>query len=75
MFVIYTTQTCKYCDIAKQFLKLKKQEFTVIDITDNRELRDELHKKTGFLTVPIIQKGDRYIVGYDPKKIMELING
>lgn len=74
MITVYTTETCQYCKVVCQFLKLKKQEFELVDVTNDLAKRNELHKATGYTTVPIIQKGDKYVVGYDAKKLMELIN-
>lgn len=41
--VVYTTPTCQYCGVAKQFLAERGIGFTECDIS-----QDQLNKKLGF---------------------------
>jgi glutaredoxin 3 len=72
MIKVFTTKTCAYCAMVKQFLEKKGLPFEAIDLEDNPTLRQELLNKTGAMTVPITQIGDNYIVGWNPAKLMEL---
>ena len=68
---IYTTNYCPYCQRAKAFFTSKKWVCQEIDLTDNQALREEVQKKTGWLTVPMIFIGDEFIGGYDDMMKLE----
>ncbi len=62
---IYSKEHCPYCIKAKQLLKSKGISFDEVDVTHNQELRDKLESETGWMTVPMIFIGDKFIGGYD----------
>ncbi|MEH0002846.1 MAG: glutaredoxin [Holosporaceae bacterium] len=69
-FLIYTTQTCPYCDFAKALLKEKGLAFDENDLTNNFEERQALVAKAGGRTsVPQIFFKDQHIGGYDDLKV------
>jgi glutaredoxin 3 len=61
--IIYTTSYCPYCTAAKNLLKQKKVSFQEVDITNDEKKREELEKKTGWMTVPMIFIGDEFVGG------------
>jgi len=71
---IYTTPICPYCYTLKEFLKEHNIEFVEIDISKDEKSRDEIAKKTGKLEAPILEIDDEIVVGFDKKKICELLN-
>lgn len=62
--IIYTTQTCTYCNLAKNLLKEKKLQFTEINIEANLNILKDLIKKTNHKTVPQIFINEKFIGGY-----------
>jgi glutaredoxin 3 len=63
---IYTTRWCPYCHMAKALLKRKGVEFTEIDLTKERERRDEMiERANGRMTVPQIFIGPVHVGGSD----------
>lgn len=62
---IYTTQSCPHCVRAKALLKRKGIAFREVDLTDNEAQRAEMEKKTGWMSVPIIFIGEKFIGGAD----------
>ncbi len=62
--VVYTTNTCPYCHAAKEFLKSKKVDFEIIDVTHDDAMRDKLVRLSGQETVPQIFKNGKSIGGY-----------
>ena len=68
---VYSTQTCPWCDKAKDYLKGKGVAFDVVDVGADRAAAMEMVKKTKQMGVPVVQIGERYIVGYDTKAIDE----
>ena len=73
MITVFTTKTCAYCKMVKQYLTLKGKEFQEVDLSENPEKRQELINKTGALTVPIVQVGDEFIVGWNRQRMAELV--
>jgi len=70
---IYTTPTCGYCQMVKNFLKEKGIEYAEFDVSADKEKADEMVKKSGQMGVPVIEIGDDIVVGFDKKKISELL--
>lgn len=71
--IIYSTPTCVYCRMAKDWLRDKGIEYTEFDLSVDAVKRDEVIKKTGQMGVPVIEIGGEFIVGFDRKKISQLL--
>lgn len=69
MITVFTTNTCAYCKMVKQYLSMKGKEFSVVNLDDDPAMRQTLFEKTGAMTVPITQVDDQYIVGWNPAKL------
>jgi thioredoxin reductase (NADPH) len=63
--VIYSKDTCPYCDMAKRLLAAKGQRWTEIDIEAEPARRDEMIERSGRRTVPQIWIGERHVGGFD----------
>jgi len=71
---IYTTRWCPYCSSAKALLKRKGVDFTEIDLTKERERRDEMiERANGRMTVPQIFIGPVHVGGSDDLHELERI--
>ena len=70
---IYSTTTCPFCIRAKQFLKENKIQFEDIDVSENHEKAQEMIKKSGQMGVPVLEIGEKIIVGFDKDKIKEAL--
>ena len=70
---IYTTSTCPYCVMAKDFFKEKNIKYTEFDVGSDREKAEEMIKKSGQMGVPVIEIGKEIVIGFDKKKISELL--
>lgn len=70
--VVYTSNTCPYCNMAKEYLHDKNIEFEEKNIQTDKEARDEL-MKMGHLGVPVILVGEEEIVGFDQNKLDDLL--
>lgn len=62
---IYSTEYCPYCHKTKELLTSLNLDFEDTDVGKNPDIRDELIKQTGHMTVPLIFIGDEFIGGYD----------
>lgn len=70
---VFSTPTCPYCLTLKRFLTEKGIEFEDIDVSQNEEARKEMIEKTEQATVPVLDIEGEYVVGFDRKKICELL--
>jgi glutaredoxin 3 len=64
-FVLYTTESCGYCRMAKRLLEERGIEYEEIDCTHEPDLRKQLVERTGRRTVPQIFINDVPIGGFD----------
>lgn len=70
---IYSTQTCHYCHMAKDFFGQNKIQFTDHDVTSDRTLQQEMVKRSGLTFVPQIYVDDVLVQGFDEPKLRELL--
>ncbi|MCM8804783.1 MAG: NrdH-redoxin [Candidatus Omnitrophica bacterium] len=71
--IIYSTKTCPYCRLAKEFLKNNNIDFIDYDVGENREKLEEMIKKSGQIGVPVIDIEGEIIVGFDKERIKEIL--
>ena len=70
---IYSTPTCHFCHMAKDFFKANNVAYTENDVASNLEKRKEMIEKSGQMGVPVILIGDDLIVGFNKPKIAQLL--
>ncbi len=66
---IYSTPTCHFCHMAKDFFTANNVQFTDYNVATDLEKRKEMMEKSGQMGVPVITIGDELIVGYDKERI------
>lgn len=72
--IVYSTPTCPFCIRAKQFLKDNNVQFEDIDVSEKQDKAQEMIKKSGQMGVPVLEIGEKIIVGFDKDKIKEALN-
>jgi glutaredoxin-like YruB-family protein len=75
--VVYSTPTCTWCNTLKSYLRQNKVRFQDIDISRDERAAKEMVSRSGQQGVPQTDISGQMIVGFDKKKINELlgING
>ena len=63
--LIYTTNICTYCLMAKRLLDKKGVSYTEINVDSQLGLREEMMRKTKRRSVPQIYIGDVHVGGFD----------
>ena len=71
--IIYTTPTCHFCHMAKDFFKEKNIAYIEHDVASNLEKRKEMMERSGQLGVPVIFVGDQMIVGFNKPKVVQAL--
>ena len=70
---IYSTPSCHFCHMAKEFFKEKNVPYTEHDVASDVEQRKMMIEKSGQMGVPVIIIGNDLIVGFNKPKIVELL--
>jgi len=70
---IYSTPTCPYCKMAKQYLTENNVEFEDVDVSSNQTAAQEMISKSGQMGVPVLDIDGQIIVGFDKGKIKQLL--
>jgi glutaredoxin 3 len=68
---IYSTPTCHFCQLAKDFFAEKGVQYTGFDVSQDAAKREEMIKMTGQLGVPVIVIGGDIMVGFDRARIAD----
>lgn len=70
---VYTTSTCPYCVMAKQYLTERGVPYKELNVSENRQALKEMVELTGRKSVPVIRCGNDVLVGFSPSRLDQLI--
>ena len=70
---IYSTPTCHFCQMTKDFLKEKGIDYTDYNVASDLEKRQEMILKSGQMGVPVIFVGDEMIIGFDKERLVSTL--
>lgn len=71
---LYTTPTCPYCRLVKEFLTEKHLSFDEIDVTSDQQAVKDMVKLSGQMGVPVVDIDGKIIVGWNKAALEETIN-
>jgi len=72
--IVYSTPSCPYCHLVKDYLNKKGVEFEDKDVSVDREAAREMVEKSGQMGVPQIVIKDKVIVGFNRDAIDDELN-
>ena len=70
---VYSTPTCTWCNTLKAYLKQQKIRFNDIDVSRDQNAAQEMMRRSGQQGVPQTDINGTMIVGFDKKRINELL--
>jgi glutaredoxin-like YruB-family protein len=70
---IYTTPTCHFCQMSKEFFKANGVAYTEYNVAADMDKRQEMIQKSGQMGVPVITVGDDLVVGFDKNRLASLL--
>jgi glutaredoxin-like YruB-family protein len=74
---IYSTPTCSFCHMAKDYFKANNVSYTDVDVSIDTAQAQEMIEKTGQMGVPviIIEKDgtENIVIGFDKEKLASLL--
>lgn len=71
--VVYSTPTCPYCHMAKDFLSERGFAFEDKNVALDEAAANDLIKKSGQMGVPVIEIDDQIVTGFDQQAIEKLL--
>ncbi len=72
--IIYTTPSCVYCKMAKEFFKEHNVSYEEKNVAVDEKAQSEMIEKSGQMGVPVIDIGGQIVIGYDKEMLVELLN-
>ncbi len=72
--LVYSTTSCPYCHMAKDYLKGKGVEFTDFDVGADQNKAQEMIQKSGQMGVPVIDINGQIVIGFRPDVFEQLLN-
>jgi len=69
MVKVYSTPTCVYCKMAKDFFTKYHIPFTEVDVTTDDKLVEEMINKSHQMGVPVIDIDGEIFVGFNRGEI------
>ena len=75
---IYTTPTCMYCKMAKEFFQANNVQYEEFDVASDEAKRNEMVEMTGQMGVPVIAVADEggqpdIVIGFDKGHLAGLL--
>ena len=70
---VYSTPTCPYCKLVKEYLQEKSLSFEEVDVASNGEAMKDMVKLSGQMGVPVIKIGDQIIVGWNRQALEDVV--
>ena len=71
---IYTTPTCVYCKMAKDFFVKHNVVYSELNVAEDDDAREAMIQKSGQLGVPVIDVNGEIFVGFDKPGLSRALN-
>jgi len=70
---VYTTPTCKWCNLLKEYLDSNNVRYVDVDVSKDRFSALDMIRKSGQSSVPVFELDDNIIIGFDKEKIDKIL--
>jgi glutaredoxin-like YruB-family protein len=71
---IYSTPTCPYCQMAKEYLKNNKIDYEEYNVAEDEARLKEMVNKSHQMGVPVIDVDGEIVVGFDRALLAKLLH-
>lgn len=72
--IIYSTPSCVYCKMAKQFFEAHNFTYEEHNVAADLKAREEMVAKSHQLGVPVIDIDGKVLVGFDHDALVETLH-
>ncbi len=69
MVKIYTTPSCVYCKLAKEYFKANNIEYSEVNVVLDDAAREEMIRKSGQMGVPVIDVNGTIVIGFNKMQV------
>jgi len=66
---VYSTPTCGYCVMVKDYLKSRGVSYTEYNVAQDMRKAEEMVRKSGQMGVPVLDINGKVIVGFNKPEI------
>lgn len=70
---IYSTPTCPYCHMLKEYLDEKGFAYEDMNVAGDLQARKEMIEKSGQMGVPVSEINGEIVIGFNREKVNELL--
>ncbi|MEK7094155.1 MAG: glutaredoxin domain-containing protein [Patescibacteria group bacterium] len=71
---IYSTPTCVYCKLAKEYFEKNNVAYTEVNVAEDDAAREEMVNKSHQFGVPVIDINGTIIVGFNRQAVAKALN-
>ena len=71
--IVYSTPTCPFCYMVKDYLKEHNFQFKDINVAEDPVAAQDMVRKSGQMGVPVIDINGNIVVGFAKNKIDSLL--
>lgn len=71
--IIYSTPTCVYCKMTREFLRQRNVAFEERNVAEDEKAREEMMEKSHQLGVPVIDVDGEIFVGFDRRGLSQAL--
>jgi glutaredoxin-like YruB-family protein len=72
--IVFSTPTCTFCNMAKQYFRQKGIKFKDVDVSRDPSAARDMVRRSGQQGVPVIDIGGKIVVGFDRVQIDKYLN-
>ena len=72
--IVFSTPTCSFCNMAKQYFRQKGIKFKDVDVSRDPAAARDMVRRSGQQGVPVIDIGGRIVIGFDRVKIEKYLS-
>ncbi|HTY39795.1 MAG TPA: glutaredoxin family protein [Candidatus Paceibacterota bacterium] len=70
---MYTTPTCVYCKMTKEFFAKNNVKFDEVNVAEDEAAFEEMFKKSHQMGVPVIDVDGQIFIGFDKKGLSQAL--
>lgn len=74
MIKIYTTPTCVFCEMTKEYFKEKGIKYKEYDVSRDKKAQQEMIEKSHQYGVPVFDINGKILTSFDRTKLEEALN-
>lgn len=71
---VFSTPTCPYCTMVKEYLEKNKVQFEAIDVAEDEKAAKEMVEKSGQMGVPVTMVDEKVIIGFNEEELKQALN-